>query len=485
MPDADVIIVGAGLSGICAASLLSAKRPADRVIVLEARDAIGGTWDLFRYPGIRSDSDMHTLGYSFRPWRGQKAITDGGSILSYIRDTAREQDVERLIRFGHRLLAANWDGVAQHWALRVQTPEGQITLTTRFLLGCTGYYDYEAGYQPDFAGQEDFAGPLVHPQHWPEGLDWHGKRIAVIGSGATAITLVPELARKAAHVSMIQRIPSYVAGMPARDRLGDRVKRILPERAAYAAIRWKNILLGMGTYQATQLWPGFIGRLLARKAAERSGTDPADFHAPYGPWEQRLCLAPDGDLFDALRTGRASITTGQIAGFAPDGVRMESGDLIRADVIVVATGLRMRLGGGAALSLDGAVLRFADHVSYKGAMLSGVPNFAQMFGYTNASWTLKCELIARWVIRLLNRMEAVGATVATPVSPQDLKLRSAVPLSSGYVQRAHGSLPMQGDRGPWRVHQNYLRDVYAFRYAPVDDGAMVLSTMDQSFSTRA
>ena len=481
--DADVIIVGAGLSGICAASLLSVQRPNDRIMVLEGRGAIGGTWDLFQYPGIRSDSDMHTLGYSFRPWLGEKAITDGASILDYIRDTAREQDVERLIRFDHRMMAADWDGVAQCWRLRVMTPAGEITLTCRFLLGCTGYYDYSAGYLPDFAGQQNCTGPMIHPQHWPDELDWSGKQVAVIGSGATAITLVPELARAAAHVTMIQRTPSYVAEMPARDRFSVALGRIAPQRFAYAVTRWKNILTGMATYKATQVWPEFIGKVLARKAAKRSGVDA--FHAPYGPWDQRLCLAPDGDLFDTLKAGEATVRTGQIAQFEADGIRMDDGDLIPADVIVIATGLRLRLGGGAALSVDGQPLRFPDCVAYKGAMLSGVPNFAQMFGYTNASWTLKCELIARWVIRLLDRMDEMDVAVATPVPPEDLTLEPAIPLSSGYIARATGALPMQGTRAPWRVHQNYLKDVYEFRLAPVEDGALVFAKADQVTASRA
>ena len=470
--DADVIVVGAGLSGICAASLLKEKRPDDRVIVLEARDAIGGTWDLFRYPGIRSDSDMHTLGYSFRPWLGEKAITDGPSILQYIRDTAREQGVEDLIRFRHRLTGADWDGAT--WVLTVETPDGVETLRTRFLLGCTGYYDYAKGYLPDFVGQEDFAGRIVHPQHWPDDLDWAGQRVAVIGSGATAVTLVPELAKAAAHVTMIQRTPSYIAEMPSEDAIGRALTKVLPERPAYGLTRWKNILMGMGIYQATQAFPDRMGDMLAKKAGDAAGTEPAPFRAPYGPWDQRLCLAPDGDIFATLREGDASIRTGGIARFEADGVRMEDGTLVEADLIVVATGLTLRLGGGAALSVAGEPLRFPDHVTYKGAMLSGVPNFAQMFGYTNASWTLKCELIARWVIRLLDRMDALGVDVATPVAPDDLELQTAVPLSSGYIQRAKAALPLQGDRAPWKVHQNYLKDLVEFRYARIDDGVLRL-----------
>ncbi|SOH94693.1 Predicted flavoprotein CzcO associated with the cation diffusion facilitator CzcD [Monaibacterium marinum] len=472
--DADVIIIGAGLSGICAASVISVARPNDNIVVLEGRSSIGGTWDLFQYPGVRSDSDMHTLGYSFRPWRGQRAITDGPSILEYIRDTARDQDVQRLIRFNHRLVAANWDSAAQIWHLHVDTPQGQQTLTCRFLLGCTGYYDYESGYLPDFDGQDDFSGAMVHPQHWPDGLDWAGKNVAIIGSGATAVTLLPELARDAAHVTLIQRTPSYVVQMPARDRIAGWLDRVVPARTSHAITRWKNIVVGMLSYQVTRAWPDLMGRMLAGKAAKRADVDPAHFQAPYGPWDQRICVAPDGDMFDALRDG-ASIRTGHIDRFEGQGVRMQQGDFIPADIIITATGLRLRLGGGADLSVDGGQVRFPDLVSYKGAMLSGVPNFAQMFGYTNASWTLKCELIARWVVRVLDRMERVEATSVVPKLPADMPRKPAVPLTAGYIKRGVGELPLQGNRAPWRVHQNYLRDIYEFRYAPVDDGVLTFT----------
>lgn len=472
--DADVIIIGAGLSGICAAIVISAARPTDNIVVLEGRSSIGGTWDLFQYPGVRSDSDMHTLGYSFRPWRGQRAITDGPSILDYIRDTARDQDVQRLIRFNHRLVAANWDSAAQIWHLHVDTPQGQQTLTCRFLLGCTGYYDYESGYLPDFEGQDDFTGPMVHPQHWPDDLDWTGKNVAIIGSGATAVTLLPELARDAAHVTLIQRTPSYVVEMPARDRIAGRLDRVLPARTSHAITRWKNIMVGMLSYQVTRAWPNFMGHMLTGKAAKRAGVDPEHFQAPYGPWDQRICVAPDGDMFDALRDG-ASIRTGHIERFERQGVRMQQGDLIPADIIITATGLRLCLGGGADLSVDGVPVRLSDLVSYKGAMLSGVPNFAQMFGYTNASWTLKCELIARWVVRVLDRMERVEATSVVPKLPATMPRQPAVPLTAGYITRGMGELPLQGNRAPWRVHQNYLRDIYEFRYAPVDDGVLTFT----------
>ncbi|WP_316015984.1 NAD(P)/FAD-dependent oxidoreductase [Roseobacter sp. HKCCA0434] len=474
--DADTIIVGAGLSGICASALWRRQRPQDGVIVLEARDAIGGTWDFFRYPGIRSDSDMHTLGYSFRPWLGEKAITDGASIRDYIRATAREEGVEDLIRYRHALTDADWHEDDQLWHLTVDTPEGARHLTCRFLVGCTGYYDYGEGYCPTFEGEGDFPGPILHPQAWPADLDWSGKRVAVIGSGATAVTLVPELARAAAHVTMIQRTPTFVAEMPASDAVATRLQKVLPQMAAHGVTRWKNILMGMGFFQASQRMPKLVGGWLSGNAARRSGQEAEHFHAPYRPWDQRLCLAPDGDIFDTLAAGDASVRTGAIARFTPRGVEMAEGDTIEADIIVVATGLKLKIGGGAAIRLDGEAQELAELTSYKGAMLSNVPNLVQMFGYTNASWTLKCELIARWAIRLADAMDARGATSARPVPPPDLKREPAVPLTAGYIERARGQLPLQGDRRPWRIHQNYLKDRYEFGRAPIDDGTMVFKT---------
>ncbi len=466
----DVIVVGAGLSGIGAACLMAEKRPDDRFAVLEAREAMGGTWDYFRYPGIRSDSDMHTLGYSFRPWLGEKAITDGPSINTYIRETAAAYGVDECIRYRHRVAAADWDGA--RWQLTVETPEGTQRLSARFLMICTGYYDYAGGHAPVFAGQEDFAGPIIHPQHWPEDLDWTGKRVAVIGSGATAVTLVPELAKTAAHVTQIQRTPTYVTDMPARDGMARFFSRVLPEQSAHTVTRWKNILMGMGFFQLSQRWPSLVRGMLAKNVVKKSGADPTHFDAPYKPWDQRLCLAPDGDFFEVLRNGSASITTGAVERFEPAGVRLVSGELVEADIIVTATGLRLKLAGGMKVSVGGHAVQPGSHLSYKGAMLSDVPNLVMTFGYTNASWTLKCELVLRWAIRLLDHMEKTGADIATPRPPQDASAEPAVPLTSGYIQRALEHLPKQAQARPWRIHQNYLLDLRAFRMDPIDDGTM-------------
>ena len=462
----EVAVVGAGLSGVCAGAHL--RRAGRAFALFEARDAIGGTWDLFRYPGVRSDSDMATLGYAFRPWTGEKALADGPSILAYVRETAEAEGLAP--RFGHRLVAADWDGAAALWRLDFETAGGPVRVDARFLYLCTGYYDYEAGHAPRFAGRDDFAGRVIHPQHWPEDYDWTGQRIAVIGSGATAVTLVPELARRAAHVTMVQRTPTYVMAMPGRDGLADRLRRWLGDARGHAATRWKNILLTMAFYQAAQRAPRLSARLLTGGAAKASGLDPAHFAPPYDPWDQRLCLVPDGDLFDALRAGDAGIVTGAIDRFVPEGLRMEDGRVVEADAVVTATGLSLRIAGGAALSLDGAPVNMADHVAYKGVMYAGLPNLAVALGYTNASWTLKCELIARYVVRLLDHMEARGHDWAVPQAPPAGEaLRTTFELSSGYLERSRDLIPKQTARAPWRMLQNYLLDRRLLGRGRVDD----------------
>ena len=477
----DVLIVGAGLSGIAAAHHLQTKCPWATYAIVEARDAIGGTWDLFRYPGIRSDSDMFTLGYSFRPWQGENSISDGESILQYIRDTAAESGIDRHIRFGHRVERAEWSTEQARWAVTAtRTDTGRtVRLTCGFLFSCSGYYRYDRGHLPDFPGMERFEGTLVHPQQWPEDLDHTGKRIVVIGSGATAVTLVPSLARRATHVTMLQRSPSYVVSLPAKDPVADLLRRRLPPRWSGPIIRWMKALTSQASYRLSKWRPQLMRRLL-RKGLERqlpAGYDlDTHFNPSYDPWDQRLCVVPDGDLFSALRDGTASIVTDRIETFTPKGLQLCSGIELEADVIVTATGLELLFMGGIELVVDGEPVDVAERLTYKGMMLEGVPNAALAIGYTNASWTLKCELTCDYVCRLLNGLRERGLRQCTPVnrdgtvSPQPL-----LGLSSGYIQRAEGRFPKQGSRAPWLVHQSYLRDYRTMKLSGLDDDSLQLS----------
>ncbi|MDE2605713.1 MAG: NAD(P)/FAD-dependent oxidoreductase [Burkholderiales bacterium] len=469
----DVVVVGAGLSGIAAAHYLRTQCPERSFVLLEGRDAIGGTWDLFRYPGVRSDSDMFTLGYTFRPWTSDASIAEGGAIREYIRATAREEGVLPHIRLRHRVTGANWDPATARWCVQVDADGEPQAFTCRFLFCCSGYYDYAQGHDPDFPGRAGFGGRIVHPQHWPEDLDVAGKRVAVIGSGATAITLVPALAAQAAHVTMVQRSPSYIIALPGRDAIGRGLQRLLPRRLAYRLVRWKNILIATALYQLAQRWPRATGRWLVDQAERYSGAERRHLQPNYGPWDQRLCIAPDGDVFRALRSGRASIVTGQVEGFTPSGLRLASGERLDADIVVTATGLKLQLFGGARITVDGRPVQVGQSLSYKGMMMAGVPNFALAMGYTNASWTLKAELIARQVCRMLNYLRDHGLDVCVPVHEGDAgETRPALDLQSGYIRRAAGELPRQGSRKPWRIHQNYLRDLLALRLAPLRDGAL-------------
>jgi monooxygenase len=464
----DVVIVGAGLSGIGAAVHLQKAVPGKRYAILEARQASGGTWDLFRYPGVRSDSDMYTLGYSFRPWPGAKAIADGPSILQYVRDTARDEGVDRHIRYDSRVVRAEWSSADARWTLSVQGADGTTSeLTCGFLFMCSGYYRYDEGYTPTFAGVADFEGEVVHPQHWPEDLDYAGKKVVVIGSGATAVTLVPAMADDAAHVTMLQRSPTYIAARPAGDAVADFLRGKLPAKAAYTILRWKNVLLTMFAYQLSKRRPDLMKKLV-RKGLEKelpAGFDIAThFTPPYNPWDQRFCIVPEGDLFRAIRDGKASIATGHIETFTPRGIRLTTGEELEADVVVTATGLQMLVFGGVQFVVDGEQVDVAKTVAYKGMMLSGVPNLAASVGYTNASWTLKCDLICGYVGGLLAHMDRVGAAQVTPVwTEASLPDVPFLDLQSGYVLRSVDAFPRQGHALPWRVHQNYLRDRRMFR----------------------
>ena len=477
----DVIIVGAGLSGIGAAVHLQRYCPDKRFTLLEARDALGGTWDLFRYPGVRSDSDMYTLGYVFKPWKDAKAIADGPAIRDYIAETAAEHGIARHIRFQHRVVSADWSARDACWTVVVERGADRgdgcerSVLRAGFLLFCSGYYSYAQGWRPHFPGEERYAGTLVHPQFWPASLDLAGKRVVVVGSGATAVTLVPELARTAAHVTMLQRSPTYVVSRPSRDTIAERLKRWLPPLLAYRLVRLKNLLLGMYFYRLARKYPDRAKARLVGLVRQQLGPGydvERHFTPHYNPWDQRVCLVPDGDLFQAIREGRASVATDRIDSFTEHGIRLRSGDELPADIVVTATGLQLNVLGDVKLSLDGKPCDMSQALVYKGMMYGGIPNLASTFGYTNASWTLKADLSARYLCRLLEHMDRHRIRVATPVRDPAVTPEPFLSFTSGYVRRAIEMLPKQGDRKPWRLYQNYLLDLLTLRLGRIDDGVM-------------
>lgn len=475
-PDVDVVIVGAGLSGVDAAYHLQTRCPDRSYAIFEARSAIGGTWDLFRYPGIRSDSDMHTLGFPFRPWRDRKTIAAGGDIRDYIEDTARMFGIDRHIRFRHRIVAADWSSADALWTLRCRSEDGEHVVTCRFLFMGSGYYDYAEGHAPRFDGEKTFAGRIVHPQHWPEDLDVAGKRIAVIGSGATAVTLVPALAEQGAQVTMVQRSPSYIVAHPSQDALADRLYRWLPVATAGRLARWKNVAMALAAFQFSRAWPKRMRAFILKGTrAALPGMADVDRHftPSYDPWDQRLCLVPDADLFRVLNDGSATIVTDTIRRFTPEGLELGSGERVAADVIVTATGLRLHLLGGVALRVDGVPFVASEHLIYRGMMVSGVPNLVIAIGYTNASWTLKIDLVSRRMCRMLNHMRRRGYAYCVPAAPgPGIERRPLLDFSSGYVERAAARLPGQGSRRPWRLRQNYFLDYAAFRFGRLDDGVL-------------
>jgi monooxygenase len=472
----DVLVVGAGLSGVGAAYRLQTVCPNRSFTILEARDAIGGTWDLFRYPGVRSDSDMFTLGYPFRPWRHPRTIADAPAILEYIRETAAEYGIDKKIRFGQRAVSAAWSTDDARWTVRTATG---AEYTCAFLYVCTGYYRYSGGYDVDFPGRDTFTGRIVHPQLWPDDLDYEGKRIVVIGSGATAVTLVPAMANKAEHVTMLQRSPSYFIALPTRDGATRRLGKIMPERAAARVVRGRNVLLTWGLYQASRRWPDRLAKLLRQGVAKQLPDGvPMDPHfvPRYNPWDQRLCVVPDGDMFAAMRAGKASVATGTIEAFTEKGIRLTDGTELDADVIVTATGLTMVAFGEMALTVDGRPVDSGSLHVYKGMMFAGLPNLAWCVGYTNASWTLRADLTSRYVCRLLNYMARHRFDIATPHLPESesesVSHDPLMDLTSGYVQRAAALLPRQGARRPWRMRNNYLTDLPVMRMGRIDDGMM-------------
>jgi cation diffusion facilitator CzcD-associated flavoprotein CzcO len=467
--DFDVLIVGAGLSGIGAAVHLQQNCPNETYAILEGRDAIGGTWDLFRYPGIRSDSDMYTLGYRFKPWKSAKAIADGPSIRSYIRETATEHGINQHIRFGHKVTNAAWDSETARWTVTTN----KSTLTCRFLYMCSGYYNYGQGHRPTWEGEAEFKGQIIHPQFWPESLDYKGKRVVVIGSGATAVTLVPAMADTTAHVTMLQRSPTWMVSRPGSDAIANALKAILPAQMAYDIVRWKNVTLGQYFYKQTRSNPSKIRELLLKRLAKLLPADydlETHFTPGYNPWDQRLCLVPDADLFNAITAGKAEIVTDQIAKFEAGGIRLHNGKLLEADIIVTATGLKLEALGGMTVTVDGETRRTADALAYKGMMFSGIPNLAQSFGYINASWTLRSDLIADYVCRLLKHMRKTGVDIATPTPAADVvPERLAMDLQSGYVQRGADALPRSGNRAPWMVTADYKYDRKELMEGPVTD----------------
>lgn len=480
--DVDVLIIGAGLSGIGVACHLQKECQDKTFAIIERRDAIGGTWDLFRYPGIRSDSDMFSFGYGFRPWNELKTLADGPSIRQYIRDTAEKYSVTPHIRYGRRVTGADWSSEARRWTLSaVNEASGETeTFTAQFLVGCTGYYNYDQGYQPDFPGMERFQGQCIHPQQWPEDLDYKGKKVVVIGSGATAVTLIPAMADDTAHITMLQRSPSYVFSLPAYDKLSEWLDKVLPSEWVFRMARWRNIKLQRLIYEISKKHPKLMRKFLLANVQRHVGKEfnMKHFSPHYMPWDERLCAVPDADLFRDLREGKASIVTDHIDTFTETGIRLKSGHELEADIIVTATGLNLQVLGGMALSLDGKPVDVSERMTYKGVLMEGIPNMAWVFGYTNASWTLKADIASAYFCRLLNHMEAEGLSVVVPEGDKELTIQDASimdALASGYVQRSSHKLPRQGRHHPWRVMNHYGRDAHMLLEEPVEDGLLAFS----------
>ncbi len=483
----DVIVVGAGISGIGAGYHLQTMAPTKTYAILEGRDDIGGTWDLFRYPGVRSDSDMHTLGYRFKPWTDAKSIADGPSIMAYLRDTIREFGIDKQIRFGTLVTKATWDSGSARWTVHTRNKKtgADSTMTCNYLFMCSGYYSYKKGHLPDFPGYSRFRGTLVHPQEWPEQLDYAGKKVVVIGSGATAVTIVPAMAQSAAHVVMLQRSPTYMASRPDKDAIANGLRKVLPGRVAYAVTRWKNTKLQQFFYKRTRTHPDKVKKLIldgVRK--ELPGVDiDTHFTPSYNPWDQRMCLVPNSDFFQAIRRGKASVVTDHIETFTETGIQLKSGQHLDADIIVTATGLELVTLGEMDFEVDGVPVDFAKTWTYKGFAYSDIPNLASTFGYINASWTLRADLTSEYVCRLLNHMDKTGTDACVPrMRAEDLTMPERPWIdnfSAGYMQRVMHRFPRQGDREPWINPQDYGRDKKMFRHAPIDDGVMTFTSVRQ------
>jgi cation diffusion facilitator CzcD-associated flavoprotein CzcO len=470
----DVLIIGAGLSGIGGACQLRRNCPQRSFAILESRAVSGGTWDLFRYPGIRSDSDMYTLSYGFKPWRNKSAIAAGGSILDYIREAAREYDVERYIRYNHKVVSANWSSSEGRWYVTAQrTDTGEtVTISCQFILSGSGYYDYEAGYTPEFAGRDDFKGEVIHAQHWPQDLDYKGKRVVVIGSGATAVTLVPEMSRDTASMTMLQRSPTYIASVPGRDAMAETLRKWLPDSLVFRFTRWKQVLFQMFVYRLSRRRPKQLRDFLLGKVREELGADydvATHFTPKYNPWDQRLCAVPDGDMFAAIREGRARVVTDHIERFNAEGIRLQSGAQLDADIIILATGLNLKFAGGVQYSIDNKAIDFTRHFVYRGMMFSDIPNLAFVVGYTNSSWTLKADLTSSYMCRLLNQMARSGCKSVTPRVKASISEQPLLDFDAGYVLRSRQQFPKQGNRFPWRVYQNYIQDFFSLGFGSLKD----------------
>ena len=480
LPVYDVIVVGAGLSGIGAAYHLQHECPGKTFVVLESRDTMGGTWDLFKYPGIRSDSDMFTLGFPFSPWENPKAIADGPSILQYIKDTAAKFGIDKKILYNHKVADASWSDAEKMWTLTITSHQNvsATTLKCKFLLMCSGYYNYDNGYTPEFPGYNNFKGQIVHPQKWTSDIDYTNKRVVVIGSGATAVTLVPEMSKKAAKVTMLQRTPTFIMTLPSVDKVAQLAQKLLPAKAAYKVVRWKNVLLGIAFFNASRSWPNAVRKLIQKGIKKEIGEkyNQADFNPPYNPWDQRLCLVPDSDLFKSVKEGKAEIVTDQIERFTEKGILLKSGKELEADLIVTATGLKVQLLGGMTVHVNGVLGDSGQAHAYRGVMLSDVPNFAFTVGYTNASWTLKCDLSCRFVTKVLNYMDKNNYSVCVPRFDSTIfKSEPLLDFNAGYVLRSLDKIPKQGSKHPWKVHQNYIKDLMSLEWSGVDDAYLQYS----------
>lgn len=474
MEHVDVLIIGAGLSGIGAACQLRRNCPDQSFMILEARAASGGTWDLFRYPGIRSDSDMYTYAYGFKPWTDRSSIADGHKILNYIREAAAEYAVEPHIRYHHKVISAEWSSAKKHWIVTAERADtrDKVAVSCKFLFSCSGYYDYDEGHTPAFDGIDDFEGEVFHAQHWPEELDYRGKRVVVIGSGATAVTLVPSMSEETASLVMLQRSPTYIANVPGAQPLAEKLRKFLPDSWAFRLTRWKQVFFQIYLYQLSRRRPEELKKVLLGRVREELGSDydiATHFTPRYNPWDQRLCAVPDGDMFEAIREGRAEVVTDHIDHFVPEGILLESGKRLEADIVVLATGLNLKFAGGVSYSLDGEEVDFTERYIFRGMMFSGVPNMAFTVGYTNSSWTLKADLTANYVCRLLKEMQRSGSATVTPVLKGEIGEVPLLDFDAGYVLRSRESFPKQGDRLPWKNYQNYVRDFIGLRIASLRD----------------
>ena len=477
----DVLVVGAGISGIGAGYHLQKKCPGASYVILEGRDKIGGTWDLFKYPGIRSDSDMYTLGFRFKPWKEQEAIADAPSILNYLNETVEQFNIKEKIRFGKYVRNATWSSSSSSWTVDIEDKStNEITqMSCNFIFMCSGYYSYKEGYTPEFKGIEDFKGDVIHPQKWDENYDYSGKKVVVVGSGATAVTLVPEMAKKAGHVTMLQRSPTYVVSAPEKDKMANNLRKYLPLKLSYLIIRWRNILRQQYYFRLCRKYPQGVKRAIIREVKKALGSDydvERHFTPDYNPWEQRMCLVPDGDLFDQIRKGNASVVTDQIEKFTEKGILLKSGKEIVTDIIITATGLNLEMLSNINLTVDNKPIDISQTITYKGMMYSGIPNFASTFGYTNASWTLGADLTSEYVCRVINHMKKKNYNVACPKNDSNVETDpDYLNLTSGYIKRAQHIFPQQGKESPWRNNQNFLRDVFQIRYGRIDDGEITFS----------